>query len=100
MQAVVVNIRKEPFDVYIGRAGRGESGYLGNPFSIGAGVTREQAVERFRQYFYQRIDNDREFRMQVEELRGKRLGCFCKPLACHGDVIVEWLSKMEPRGSK
>ncbi len=95
MKAAVVNIRKELFDVYIGRAGRGQSGYFGNPFSIGAGVTREHAIESFRQYFYQRIENDREFSKRVEELRGKRLGCFCKPLACHGDVIVEWLSKME-----
>ena len=39
--------RKEPFDIYIGRAGRGQSGYFGNPFSIGAGVTREHAIEVF-----------------------------------------------------
>ncbi len=100
MKTAVMNIRKEPFDVYIGRAGRGQSGYFGNPFSIGAGVTREHARESFRQYVYQRIENDREFSKRVEELRGKRLGCFCKPFACHGDVIVEGLSKMEPRGSK
>lgn len=74
MKTVVVNIRKEPFDVYIGRAGRGEDGYFGNPFSIGPGMTREQSVERFRQYFYHRIENDREFRERVEGLRGKRLG--------------------------
>jgi hypothetical protein len=23
------------------------------------------------------------------ELRGKVLGCWCKPLACHGDVLLE-----------
>jgi hypothetical protein len=22
------------------------------------------------------------------ELKGKTLGCFCKPLACHGDVLA------------
>jgi hypothetical protein len=26
-----------------------------------------------------------------DELQGKTLGCWCKPLACHGDVIVEIL---------
>ena len=35
MQTVVVNINKEQFDIYIGRAGRGEDGYFGNPFRIG-----------------------------------------------------------------
>ena len=30
-------------------------------------------------------------RPSLEPLRGKVLGCYCKPLACHGDVIVELL---------
>jgi len=46
MQTVVVNINKEPFDIYIGRAGRGEDGYFGNPFRIGCGMSREDAVQR------------------------------------------------------
>ncbi len=25
----------------------------------------------------------------LHELKGKRLGCWCKPAACHGDVLVE-----------
>ena len=37
MQTVVVNIYKEQFDVYIGRAGRGQDGYFGNPFCMGTG---------------------------------------------------------------
>ena len=36
----VVNIREEDYDVYIGRAGRGMDGYFGNPFRLGAGMTR------------------------------------------------------------
>ena len=74
MQTVVVNIKKEHFDVYIGRAGRGEDGYFGNPFRMG---------------------QDSEFKHRVLALKGKRLGCFCKPKACHGDVIADWLNKME-----
>jgi hypothetical protein len=34
---------------------------------------------------------DRQFFTRVLDLYGKRLGCFCKPKPCHGDVIVEWL---------
>jgi hypothetical protein len=30
-------------------------------------------------------------RPDLEPLRGHRLACWCAPLACHGDVIVEWL---------
>jgi Domain of unknown function (DUF4326) len=56
MQTKVVNINKEPFDVYIGRAGRRQDGYFGNPFRIGHGISREDAVERFRRYFADRIE--------------------------------------------
>ncbi len=30
----VVNIRKKAYDVYIGRAGKGQDGYFGNPFRL------------------------------------------------------------------
>lgn len=28
------------------------------------------------------------------ELRGKTLGCWCKPDACHGDVLAELANKV------
>ena|SRR5713226_331526 len=93
MQTVVVNINKEGFDVYVGCAGRGEDGYLGNPFRMGSGISREDAVQKFQKYFTERIQKDPEFKRRVLALTGKRLGCFCKPKACHGDVIADWLTK-------
>lgn len=59
---------------------------------------REDAVERFQAYFADRIEKDSEFKRRVLALKGKRLGCFCKPNACHGDVIADWLNKMEQKG--
>jgi hypothetical protein len=97
MRTVVVNIHKEPFDVYIGRVGRGQDGYFGNPFRIGHGISREDAVKRFQRYFADRIEKDSEFRRRILALKGRRLGCFCKPKACHGDVIADWLNKMEQK---
>lgn len=32
-------------------------------------------------------------RPDLEPLRGKRLACWCHPLPCHGDVIVELLEQ-------
>jgi hypothetical protein len=29
----------------------------------------------------------------LEELRGKRLGCWCAPGPCHGDVLVRLLAE-------
>lgn len=85
---VVVNLRDAPYDVYIGRAGHGEDGYFGNPFKDG---TREENIAKFREWFWRRVNSDREYARCVSQLRGKRLGCFCKPLPCHGDVIAAWL---------
>lgn len=84
----VVNVHKEECDVYIGR---GKSANFGNPFKISKHMTREQSIEAYRDFFYKRIANDPHFVDQIESLRGKTLGCFCKPLPCHGDVIVEYL---------
>jgi hypothetical protein len=36
-------------------------------------------------------------RPDLEPLRGYRLACWCAPLPCHGDVILEWLDTHEPR---
>lgn len=89
-RTTVVNLREEPYDVYIGRAGRGHDGYFGNKYRVGPHKHGE-AIELFRKDFLERVDAEPEFRRRVLALRGKRLGCFCKPNACHGDVIAQWV---------
>jgi len=86
----VVNLRKDRYDVYIGRAGRGQDGYFGNPFPLGE-QPRGATIERYRGYFLNRLRTDEQFARRVRALKGKTLGCFCKPHPCHGDVIAEYL---------
>ena len=86
----VVNIRYAACDVYIGRAGRGEDGYFRNPFRLLPGMSRGAALDRYRSYFYGRLRTDPEFRQRIHALKGKRLGCFCKPYPCHRDIIKEY----------
>jgi len=88
MPAKVVHMKVEPFDVYIGR-GRGS--IWGNPFSHKEGTqarfkveTREQAIACFEQW----IREQPQLMGQLWRLRGKVLGCWCKPKACHGDVLA------------
>ncbi len=90
----VVNIRRKTFDVYIGRPSK-----WGNPFSYKRGTqakfvvaTRAAAIDRFREWFLSQPDLIAEAR---RELRGKVLGCWCKPAACHGDVIAEIIDREE-----
>lgn len=91
----VVNIYKESYDQYIGRAGKGQDGYFGNPFRLNAGESSGSTIERYRKYFYERLQTDPEFKKRVHDLKGKVLGCFCKPYPCHGDVITEYLNALD-----
>ena len=91
----VVNIRYAACDVYIGRAGRGEDGYFRNPFRLLPGMSRGAALDRYRSYFYGRLRTDPEFRQRIHALKGKRLGCFCKPYPCHRDIIKEYLNTLD-----
>lgn len=91
-QTTVVNIHhKTPYDVYIGRAGKGQDGYFGNPIPL-IGLTRQECLTEYRKYFYKRINSDSEFKQRILTLKGKVLGCFCYPKECHGDVIAEYLN--------
>jgi hypothetical protein len=87
----VVNLYKDAYDVYIGRAGHGQDGYFGNPVSLQNCSSRHECLEKFRDYFKNRIVTDPVFCSRVEMLRGKKLGCFCMPETCHGMIIVEHL---------
>lgn len=82
----VVHCRKEKFDVYIGRPS-----IFGNPFVMSDESQRTHVLEKYKEYFYNRVEIDPKFRAAALSLRGKVLGCYCKPKACHGDIIVEWL---------
>lgn len=58
----------------------------GNPFVIGKDGTREEVIAKFTEYVNQ---NEALQSLIQKNLRGKDLVCFCAPLPCHGDVIIE-----------
>lgn len=97
----VVNIKKLPKSwvrdddyVYIGRAGNGQSGYFGNPFTLKSENKRQEVLDQYRAYLEKKLEEDQEFRSKVRNLRGKTLVCFCKPKLCHGDILAEWAEKL------
>lgn len=102
METEVVNILEKNYDVYIGRPNKkiqknilGSDGIFGNPFKIGEeNLTREESLNKFKEYFYKKIEEDETFKKEVEKLRGKTLGCWCKPLACHGDIYKEYFESI------
>jgi hypothetical protein len=66
--------------VYVGRGSK-----WGNPFVLGKDGTRVEVIAAYRKHLHAtpRLLN------ALGELRGKDLVCFCKPLACHADILLE-----------
>lgn len=80
MKTRVTNLKFFPYDVLIDRRTK-----WGNPFQIGIDGTREEVIEKYREW----ILSQPELLKELPKLKGKRLGCWCAPMPCHGDVLVE-----------
>lgn len=83
----VLNIRSvglaDPPDncAFIGRPTK-----YGNPFIIGRDGTREEVINKYKEY----IEGDEALKKEAKkELKGKNLVCFCAPLPCHGDILLK-----------
>ena len=85
----IVHQSRAPFDVYIGRPSK-----WGNPFEVGKDGTRSEVIEKYRKW----ILTQPELLSHLDELKGKVLGCWCSPLPCHGDVLVELIDKERLKG--
>lgn len=79
----VVHCKRESYDVYIGRPSK-----WGNPFKIGLHGNRKEVLSLYRRWLLMEAQTPlRE--AAKKELRGKILGCWCAPQACHGDILLE-----------
>ena len=84
MATTVVNVHREPYDIRIGRPSK-----WGNPFILSQGnrhnaAARAKVIAAYEEW----IKTQPKLLAALHELKGKRLGCFCKPQACHGDVLA------------
>ncbi len=88
-----------PNNVYIGRKGvvfingvryPSNGSPFCNPFKDG---TLEERIEKYRVYIIEKLNKDKELVNELMKLKGKNLGCWCKPEKCHGDVLVELISQ-------
>lgn len=53
----------------------------------------ENVCEKFEVYIRNRIKTEPKLKEQLLKLKGKRLGCWCKPKECHGDVLVRLIKE-------
>jgi hypothetical protein len=78
----------DPNNLYIGRdMSRFIKGCVGskwaNPFPVQK-YGRDGCIRAYREYFLKS-----DLMNQLDELKGKNLGCWCYPQNCHGDVLKE-----------
>jgi len=84
------HLKSTPNYEYIGRGS-----YWGNPYSMyESGDSREEVIRKFKYDFdFDKFPNKKK--SEVYKLAGKRLGCFCKPKACHGDILADFLNSWD-----
>lgn len=86
MKTLIVNRMREPHEVYIGRGT-----IWGNPYSVEE-FGRVKCIQLYREYIQHAIDTQPENILpELQKLKGKVLGCWCKPKMCHGDVLIEFI---------
>ena len=86
-------------NVYIGRGGvvfidkvrfPSKSSPFCNPFKIGKDGTRDDVLIKYEEYIKERL-KDPHFKEELMKLKGKTLGCWCKPEKCHGDILLKFI---------
>lgn len=87
----------DPQNVYIGRKGvvfieetrfPPNSSNFANPYKIGKDGTREEVLEKYRNYITKKLEDSESLRVELASLKGKNLGCWCSPEPCHGDILL------------
>lgn len=66
----------------------------GNPFVIGQHFDRARVIELYRT-MRAGCWSPKQLEEMRAELRGKDLACWCAPLPCHGDVLMEMANRNE-----
>lgn len=84
--------RVPPDAVYVGRPTK-----WGNIFK---NMSREEMVRRHRKWIEEQIrlgnvGHGEQFKYNLDELKDKDVVCWCAPLPCHADILLELASKVE-----
>ena len=79
----VVHCKRKAYDTLIDR-----TTLWGNPFVIGRDGNREEVIEKYKEWFLNSPEAE-HLRKNLHTLKGKILGCWCAPKACHGHILAK-----------
>ena len=99
---VIKNYPASPIHVFDVRVDR--KTIFGNPFRIEDESLRDDALDKYQAYFYERIKKDLEFRNEAERLLRLyekygtlNLFCWCFPKRCHSETIRDYITERTKR---
>lgn len=75
----VVHCRRDRYDVYVGRPSK-----WGNPFKVGVHGKRDECIALYVEWLRTQPELIADAK---RELKGKVLGCWCAPNACHAEIL-------------
>lgn len=95
-------------NVYIGRCGvvfidgkrfppvstGGKGGIFANPYKVGRDGDLDEVLKNYEEWLKEEINAGRITKSQLSALKGKNLGCWCKPNKCHGDVLLRYVNSL------
>lgn len=84
MNNLVAHIKKDKYDIYVGRPSK-----WGNPFTIGKDGTRKEVIEKYENWLL----NQPNLIKDIKELKGKILACWCSPKDCHANILAKYANK-------
>lgn len=97
MKIEIINIKNYEGDdyIYIGRPS-----IFGNPYSSKESNlaehqvdSKKEAIDLYRRYILDDLELLDELINQLRKTGYRKLGCFCKPAGCHGDVLKELIEE-------
>ena len=89
-------------NVYIGRKGvlildkkryPEKDSIWANPYKINKNNDRADVINKYEIYIREKLEDD-YYKEELLKLRGKNLGCWCKPESCHGDVLIKLIEEL------
>jgi Domain of unknown function (DUF4326) len=95
-------------NVYIGRRGvvfvdkvrwPPQDSTFCNPFKMDASAEdqvgeRKRVIGLYKQHLEEMLKRNPELIEVLRTMKGKKLGCWCSPEPCHGDILAEYINSL------
>ena len=94
MSCVVVNLKKEKYDVLVCRPSK-----WGNPYSHKENTlakfktkNRKESIEMYKLWIT--VGDGKHLLNDLHELKDKKIACFCAPKSCHADILKQLVDEL------